>query len=375
MDDKFICEIKCVDDKFICKLSEWMKSPFAKRIEGEEMSTANEKVITMVHGSGGQATDDLIASIFAKEFSNDTLNQMEDSAVVPGAGKIAMTTDSFVVTPVIFRGGDIGRLCICGTVNDLLMRGAKPKYITCGFILEEGLAISTLERVVHSMAETAREAGVIIVAGDTKVINGNGGLYINTAGVGFVPEDVDIKAANARPGDVIIASGNMGDHHAAILSERMNIETDVESDNAPLVDMVGKLLESGIEIRTLRDVTRGGLATVLKELAVASANVFYLDEESIPVSAKVRDFAGLLGLDPMYMGNEGKMIAIVPKEVAEQAVEIIRSAKYGENACIIGEVAEAEDRIAEAGSLIMRTEIGGQRYLDVLQGEGLPRIC
>lgn len=183
------------------------------------MSTANEKVITMVHGSGGQATDDLIASIFAKEFSNDTLNQMEDSAVVPGAGKIAMTTDSFVVTPVIFRGGDIGRLCICGTVNDLLMRGAKPKYITCGFILEEGLAISTLERVVHSMAETAREAGVIIVAGDTKVINGNGGLYINTAGVGFVPEDVDIKAANARPGDVIIASGNMGDHHATILSK------------------------------------------------------------------------------------------------------------------------------------------------------------
>lgn len=157
--------------------------------------------------------------------------------------------------------------------------------------------------------------------------------------------------------------------------QRMNIETDVESDNAPLVDMVGKLLESGIEIRTLRDVTRGGLATVLKELAVASANVFYLDEESIPVSAKVRDFAGLLGLDPMYMGNEGKMIAIVPKEVAEQAVEIIRSAKYGENACIIGEVAEAEDRIAEAGSLIMRTEIGGQRYLDVPQGEGLPRIC
>lgn len=375
VDDKFICEIKGVDGKFICKLSEWMKSPFAKRIEGEEMSTANEKVITMVHGSGGQATDDLIASIFAKEFSNDTLNQMEDSAVVPGAGKIAMTTDSFVVTPVIFRGGDIGRLCICGTVNDLLMRGAKPKYITCGFILEEGLAISTLERVVHSMAETAREAGVIIVAGDTKVINGNGGLYINTAGVGFVPEDVDIKAANARPGDVIIASGNMGDHHATILSERMNIETDVESDNAPLVDMVGKLLESGIEIRTLRDVTRGGLATVLKELAVASANVFYLDEESIPFSAKVRDFAGLLGLDPMYMGNEGKMIAIVPKEVAEQAVEIIRSAKYGENACIIGEVAEAEDRIAEAGSLIMRTEIGGQRYLDVLQGEGLPRIC
>ncbi len=375
VDDKPICEIKGMDDKFICKLSEWMKSPFAKRIEGEEMSTANEKVITMVHGSGGQATDDLIASIFAKEFSNDTLNQMEDSAVVPGAGKIAMTTDSFVVTPVIFRGGDIGRLCICGTVNDLLMRGAKPKYITCGFILEEGLAISTLERVVHSMAETAREAGVIIVAGDTKVINGNGGLYINTAGVGFVPEDVDIKAANARPGDVIIASGNMGDHHATILSERMNIETDVESDNAPLVDMVGKLLESGMEIRTLRDVTRGGLATVLKELAVASANVFYLDEESIPVSAKVRDFAGLLGLDPMYMGNEGKMIAIVPKEVAEQAVKIIRSAKYGENACIIGEVAEAEDRIAEAGSLIMRTEIGGQRYLDVLQGEGLPRIC
>lgn len=342
-------------------------------------------VITMVHGSGGQATDDLIEKIFAKEFDNNTLNQMEDSAVVDGNKKIALTTDSFVVTPVFFRGGDIGRLSICGTVNDLLMRGAVPKYITCGFILEEGLEIETLEKAVHSMAETAREAGVQIVAGDTKVINGNGGMYINTAGVGFISDDTQISAKNAESGDVIIVSGNLGDHHAAILSDRMKISTDIKSDNAPLTEMTGKLISAGISIHTLRDVTRGGLATVLKELAVTSKKVFYIDEEKIPVSPKVRDFAGLLGLDPLYMGNEGKMIAIIPKKEDEKALLIMHNSKYGENACIIGEVApvqkdskeyETAGNIgSENGSLIMRTVIGGERYLDILQGEGLPRIC
>jgi len=324
----------------------------------------------MVHGSGGSATGELIDEIFDREFSNATLDQMEDSAVVPGARQIAMTTDSFVVTPAEFRGGDIGRLCVCGTVNDLLMRGAVPKYLTCGFILEEGLDVALLKRVVHSMAKTAEEAGVHIVAGDTKVVNGNGELYINTAGVGFVSEGVDIAAGNAITGDAIIVSGNVGDHHAAILSERMNIDTDIESDNAPLVDIVSNLLNSGIHVHTLRDVTRGGLATVLKELSGQSKKTFVIEENKVPVTSKVADFAGLLGLDPLYMGNEGKLVAIVDSHDVDKALDIIRDSKYGKNAAIIGEVKEDSE-----GKLIETTELGGERELDILQGEGLPRIC
>jgi hydrogenase expression/formation protein HypE len=332
-----------------------------------------QKVITMVHGSGGQATENLIDEIFDKEFDNDTLHEMEDSAVVPGSGRIAITTDSFVVSPLEFRGGDIGRLCVCGTVNDLLMRGAIPKYLTCGFILEEGLRVETLQRVVHSMAETAKEAGIQIVAGDTKVVEGNGGLYINTSGVGFVPEGVNISAKKARAGDFIIVSGTMGDHHAAVLSERMSIDSNIESDNAPLGEMVNGLIKAGVNLHVLRDITRGGLGTVLKELAKASGKVFYIEESKVPVTPKVRDFCGLLGLDPIYMGNEGKMVAIVAPEDKEKALGIIRTSKYGEHASVIGCVAEpGED---EAGDLIMRTAIGGKRRMEALQGEGLPRIC
>lgn len=329
-----------------------------------------EDRILMAHGSGGSATGELIDEIFAKEFSNKILDEMEDSAVVPGAGKIAMTTDSFVVTPPEFRGGDIGRLCVCGTVNDLLMRGAVPKYLTCGFILEEGLDIALLKRVVKSMAATAEEAGVKIVAGDTKVVNGNGELYINTAGVGFVPDGIDIAAGNAKVGDAIIVSGNIGDHHAAILSERMNIATDIQSDNAPLVDIVRNLIDGGIDVHTLRDVTRGGLATVLKELSGQSHKTFVIEENKIPVTKKVADFAGLLGLDPLYMGNEGKLVAIVPADEADRALDIIRGSKYGENATIIGKVTGES-----GGRLIEMTGLGGERELDILQGEGLPRIC
>ena len=329
-----------------------------------------QDIITMVHGSGGSATSELINEIFAKEFKNDTLDQMEDSAVVAGAGQIAITTDSFVVTPSEFKGGDIGRLCICGTVNELLMRGATPKYITCGFILEEGVRIDLLKRIVHSMAMTAKEAGVQIVAGDTKVVNGSGELYINTAGVGFIPDGVDIKASNARDEDVIIVSGTLGDHHAAILSERMEIDTNVTSDNAPLVDMVEKLLSGNVKVHTLRDVTRGGLGTVLKELAKASDKTFVIEDDKIPVKQVVRDFCGLLGLDPIYMGNEGKLVAIVAKDDADKALNIIRNSEYGENAAIIGSV-----KSQNKGEVILKTRIGGLRSIDILQGEGLPRIC
>lgn len=333
--------------------------------------------IRMEHGSGGHATGELISEIFEQAFSNDVLSQMEDAAVVSGGGTIAITTDSFVVTPLEFPGGDIGRLCICGTVNDLLMRGATPKYLTCGFILEEGASVELLKRIVASMAATAKEAGVTIVAGDTKVIEGNGGIYINTTGVGLVPEGIDIKASNSKGGDAIIVSGNMGDHHATVLSQRMEIKNSIVSDNAPLTEMVKKLLDEKIRVHVLRDVTRGGLATVLKELAKSSGKIFEIEEEKIPVDSQVKDFCGLLGLDPLYMGNEGKLVAIVDNEDAKRAVELISASKYGKYAAIIGSVQEKEsaENSGNEGKLILKTRIGGRRALEELQGEGLPRIC
>jgi len=333
-----------------------------------------EKFITMAHGSGGRTTGELISEIFAEEFNNEILDKMEDAAAVDGRNRIAMTTDSFVVTPVEYPGGDIGRLCICGTVNDLLSRGATPKYITCGFILEEGLSTDVLRRVVHSMAETAKEANVTIVAGDTKVIEGNGGLYVNTAGVGFFENGKEVSAFDSKPGDAILVSGNMGDHHATILGCRMSIENTIESDNAPLNDIVESLLKSDVDVHVLRDITRGGLATVLKELAKTSGNTFVVEDELIPVSSQVRDFCGLLGLDPYYMGNEGKIVCIVKKEDAKKALDIMKASKYGKDAAIVGYV-NAPEKESEAGMLYSKTSIGGLRSLDILQGEGLPRIC
>ncbi len=328
--------------------------------------------ITMAHGSGGSATSELIHEIFEKEFANETLSRMEDAAVVPGTAEIAITTDSFVVTPLFFANGDIGRLSVCGTVNDLLSRGAVPKYITCGFIIEEGADVESLKRIARSMSETANEAGVLIVAGDTKVIEGTGGVYINTTGVGFIPEGTDISAQNAKPGDAIIVSGNLGDHHAALLAARMDIDTDIKSDNAPLNSIVDPIRD--LDIHTLRDVTRGGLATVLKELAESSGQSMVVKEELLPVDKKVRDFCGILGLDPLYMGNEGKMVVILPAENAKKAVDRIRRSRYGADAAIIGEVLKPEDENGR-GTLFAETKIGGLRTLSVLQGEGLPRIC
>lgn len=324
--------------------------------------------ITLAHGSGGKSTSELIDKVFAKHFSNPILNMMEDSAVVDGCSKIAVTTDSFVVTPVIFKGGDIGRLSVCGTVNDLLMRGAKPKYITSAFIIEEGADSGLLEQIVKSMADTAKEAGVTVICGDTKVIEGSGGIYINTTGVGFVKESTDIVSTNLREGDAVIISGNTGDHHAAILSARMDIENNIKSDNAPLVEMVEKMLKAGIELHCMRDVTRGGLGTVLNELAKASHVNIEITEESIPVDSEVKAFAKILGLDIMHMGNEGKLVAVVPQKDAKKAVEIIRSCKYGENAEIIGTVKSGE-------GVDLITPLGGKRRVNVLYGEGLPRIC
>lgn len=324
--------------------------------------------ITLSHGSGGKSTSELIGSVFAKHFSNPILNMMEDSAVVDGRTKIAITTDSFVVTPLFFKGGNIGRLAVCGTVNDLLMRGAKPKYLTCGFILEEGADTDDLDIIAEAMAETAKEAGVMIVAGDTKVIEGNGGIYINTTGVGFLDDETDINSSRLQEGDCVIVSGNLGDHHATILSARMNIENNIESDNAPLGEMVFAMLENGIDVHCLRDVTRGGLGTVLNELAEASGVNIEIDETKIPVCDEVRAFSKILGLNIFHMGNEGKLVAVVPSEQAEKALNIIRASKYGENAEIIGKVNNGE-------GVTLVTEYGGKRKISPLIGEGLPRIC
>lgn len=330
--------------------------------------------ITMAHGSGGRATSDLIAEVFARAFDNPVLGAMEDAAVVPASARIAVTTDSFVVEPLEFPGGDIGRLAVCGTVNDLLMRGAAPQYLTCGFVLQEGLEIALLQRIVDSFAQTAREAGVQVVAGDTKVIEGrkeeSGGLIINTAGVGFVPEGCAIGAAGAKVGDAILVSGNLGDHHAAILSKRLGIDNSIKSDCAPLGEMVQALLAQNIQVHCLRDVTRGGLATVLKELAERSGVTMELDEEALPVDAQVRDFCGLMGLDPLYMGNEGKLVAVVAAEDAARARDVLAGCAYGADAAVIGRVTDEAP-----GTAYIRTLIGGKRVLDVLYGEGLPRIC
>ncbi len=324
--------------------------------------------IEMAHGGGGVQTNELIREVFAKHLSNEYLDPMGDAAVLPLPGtRIAMTTDAFVVKPLFFPGGDIGRLSVCGTVNDLLMAGATPLYLTASFAIEEGMEISDLDRIARSMRETADEAGVKIVAGDTKVVEGSGGLIITTAGVGAILGE-PVAISGVKPGDALLLSGNLGDHHAAILSSRMGIENGIVSDDAPLTEMVRALQAAGIPLHALRDVTRGGLATILNEVAAASGCRIELEQKRLPVGREVRGLCSILGLDPLYMGNEGKLIAVVPENRAEEALEILRASRYGENAQRIGR--------AEAGKgVTLVTEFGGRRILPSLNGEGLPRIC
>ncbi|MBQ9361031.1 MAG: hydrogenase expression/formation protein HypE [Lachnospiraceae bacterium] len=329
--------------------------------------------IDKTHGAGGVATSGLIDDIFKQAFSNEYLEALSDSAVVPGSGKLALTTDSFVVKPVFFPGGDIGRLAVCGTVNDLLMSGARPQYLTAGYILEEGLEVSDLERIVKSMSETAGEAGITIVTGDTKVVGPiapkEPGLIINTSGVGFIDDNIAIAPTMIETDDAVIVSGNLGEHHTAILSSRLSVKNNIVSDVAPLNQMVSGLIKAGIRIHAMRDITRGGLATILNELASASGKHIRIEETEIPVSTEVKEFSKLLGLDPLYMGNEGKCVIILPKDDAEKALNIIRGSKYGENAAMIGSVD------TEKTGVTLRTAIGGEKVIGPLYGEGLPRIC
>lgn len=324
--------------------------------------------ITMAHGSGGKSSAELMKAVFGKYFKNDVLDKMEDAAVLEISGRIAFSTDSFVVTPTIFKGGDIGKLAVCGTVNDLLMMGAKPLYLTSAYILEEGLLSDHLETCVASMAETAAVAGVKIVAGDTKVVEGSGGLIINTTGIGLIPPERDVSAGNLREGDKIIVSGYLGDHHACILSHRMKLNNHIVSDCAPLNDVVDALFASGATVRAMRDITRGGLGTMLNEFAATSCCGIEIEEAKIPVRDEVRGFCGILGLDPLYMGNEGKMLAVVAADDAEKALDAMKATEHGKDAVLLGEVTAGK-------GVVMKTHLGGKRVVDMLYGEGLPRIC
>ena len=331
-------------------------------------------IITLSHGSGGRLTHRLIRNIFRKYFSDGSCNEDDSAMLELPAGRLAFTTDSFVVSPVFFRGGDIGKLSVCGTVNDLVTAGADPLYLSCSFILEEGLELSELERIVESMGRTARECGVKIVTGDTKVV-GRGAadkIYINTSGIGVIREGIQASGSLAKPGDSVIVTGPVGDHGCAILLEResLNIDAVVNSDCACLNRLIGKVLDRVKDVHVLRDPTRGGLATSLNEIVEQSGVGIVLEESSIPVRDQVRGVCELLGMDPLYMANEGRMILIVPKTSEKEVLEILKCDILGKDACIIGEVTSAP-----AGRVIMRTITGGRRIVDMMTGDMLPRIC
>jgi hydrogenase expression/formation protein HypE len=332
--------------------------------------------IMLGHGSGGQMSHDLIAKLFMPRFTNPALRAANDAAVVqpvPGA-RLAISTDSHVVTPLFFPGGDIGRLAVCGTVNDVAMMGATPLYLTAGFILEEGLSLDVLKRVVESMRVAAQEAGVDIIAGDTKVVEKGkaDGLYVNTTGVGALTPDVDIGGAQAVPGDVVILSGPMGDHGIAVLAARgdLGLAVKVSSDVAPLNHLVGAILVASRQIHVLRDPTRGGVATTLNEIARQSQVGILLDEASLPVRPAVAAVCELLGFDPLYVANEGKLLAVVERQDAEKVLSAMRGMRYGQDAVIIGQV-QAEPQ----GRVLIKTRLGSTRIVDMLAGEMLPRIC
>jgi hydrogenase expression/formation protein HypE len=336
----------------------------------------HEERIVLGHGSGGKMSHDLIARLFLPHFDNPILRAGDDAAEVTAGpnGRLAISTDSHVVWPLFFPGGDIGRLAVCGTVNDVAMLGARPLYLTAGFILEEGLEMAILERIVHSMMEAAQEAGVRIVAGDTKVVERGkaDGLFINTTGVGVLEGDSRIGGAQARPGDVVLLSGPIGDHGIAVLAARreLGFEVDVQSDVAPLNGLTAAMLNTGAEIHTLRDPTRGGLATTLNEIALQSRVGIILDEKAIPVRPAVAVACEVLGFDPMYVANEGKLVAFAAEADAELILGAMRQSRYGEEAVQIGSV-HAEP----AGRVLIKTALGSSRVIDRLSGEMLPRIC
>lgn len=343
--------------------------------------TFEHRQIVLGHGSGGKLTADLIEKIFLPAFRNPVLDKLDDQAVVTvGGNRLAFTTDSFVVTPIFFPGGDIGRLAVHGTVNDLAMSGARPLYLSAAFILEEGLAVDDLRRVVESMRMAAEQAGVQFVTGDTKVVNRGKGdqIFITTTGIGVIEGDLHISADRARPGDKILLSGYIGDHGMTIMSQREGLEFEgaIESDCASLNGLVADMLATSSPatdqnfIHCLRDPTRGGVATSLNEIAKTSGVGMLLRETAIPVRESVKGACEVLGLDPLYVANEGKLLAVVSPQMAEPVLAQMRRHVYGRDAVLIGEVVGEHP-----GMVLMKTEIGGTRVLDVMFGEQLPRIC
>jgi hydrogenase expression/formation protein HypE len=333
------------------------------------------ETIQLAHGGGGRRMRELIEELFLPAFQSAPLEARHDSAVVSlGGARLALTTDSYVVHPRFFPGGDIGKLSVYGTVNDLAMAGARPAYLSAAFVLEEGLGIEELERVVASMGEAAAACGVELVTGDTKVVDrGKGdGLFINTTGLGLVENDLSLHPRAVRPGDAVLVSGDVGRHGIAVLSVREGLafETPVESDCAPLTSLVQALLAAGIPLHCLRDATRGGLATVLNEIAVDGAVAVEVAETSIPVTDEVAGACELLGLDPLYVACEGRMVAFLPEAEADRALAILRAHPAGLGASRIGRVDEGPE-----GMVTMKTRLGGRRLLDLLSGEQLPRIC
>ena len=330
--------------------------------------------ILLAHGSGGKLSHELVEKKFLPFLSNPALNTLDDSAIFEASGRLAFTTDGYVVNPIFFPGGDIGKLAVCGTVNDLAMSGAKPLYLSLSAIIEEGLLLSELEQIVQSIKKSAEEAEVNIIAGDTKVVNRGQAdkLFITTSGVGIIPPGVDISGANARVGDKVLLSGTIGDHGIAVMSQRegLRFSMTLESDCAPLNKLVSQMLEVSSRIHCLRDPTRGGLATTLNELAQQSKVGIVVDEVKIPVKEEVKAACELLGLDPLYVANEGKLIAIIHPTDADRVLTQMKKNNYGRDAAIIGEVTD-EHR----GKLVMKTKLGPSRIVDMLSGELLPRIC
>lgn len=333
------------------------------------------KKITIAHGSGGKITNELIKDMFFKYFKNDILDKCDDAAVVGVSGdKIAFTTDSFVVKPVFFPGGDIGKIAVCGTVNDLAVSGAEAKYISCGFIIEEGFPEKDLEKIVRSIAGWALKAGVFVVTGDTKVV-GSGeadNIFINTSGVGIFKKDHNIGAGKIKPGDKIIINGTIGDHGMAVLSRRKGLEFEsvITSDCAPLNRMIADILAEAGGVKFMRDPTRGGLATTLNEITNSSNFGVIIEEEHVPIREEVRAACELLGLDPLYVANEGKVIIIADPDHENAVLDIVKENEYGSDACTIGEVTEEN-----SGKVCLKTRYSVTRIIDMLSGEQLPRIC
>ncbi|MGI8840294.1 MAG: hydrogenase expression/formation protein HypE [Caulobacteraceae bacterium] len=355
-----------------------MNAPAA--IKARAFGVVHTPTVTLAHGGGGKAMKDLIDDVFARAFDNPLLAPMEDQARIGLAGlaglgdRLAFTTDSYVVDPLFFPGGDIGRLAVCGTVNDLAVGGAKPLYLACAVIIEEGVSLELLHKVAASMAGAAREAGVAIVTGDTKVVTRGAcdKLFITTTGVGVIPPGLELGAGKARVGDMVMVNGFMGDHGAAILAARgdLALETTLQSDCAPLRGLIAALLAAAPDTRFLRDATRGGLATVLNEIAAASGVAIAIDEAATPLRDEVKGVCEILGLDPLYLANEGKIVVVAPPGSAPAALAALRGHPLGREASIIGQVVEGE-----AGRVTMKTVFGGLRIVDMLIGEQLPRIC